>query len=67
VVRVQLTDKAEEIVRLAQERCWKVIVGVKPDAISPIFASACAPRQSRKSNRAYQELAATITVLAVAA
>ena len=38
VVRVQSTEKAEEIVGFAQERGWKVIVGVEPDQIeiSPI-------------------------------
>ena len=36
VVRVQSTEKAEEIVGLAQERGWKVIVGVEPDQIEDL-------------------------------
>ena len=41
MVRVQPTDKAKEIVGLAQERGWKVIVGVEPHQIeiSLIFAT----------------------------
>ena len=31
VVRVRSTKEAEEIVGLAEERGWKVIVGVEPD------------------------------------
>jgi hypothetical protein len=33
---VQSTEKAEEIVGLAQERGWKVIVGVEPDQIEDL-------------------------------
>lgn len=36
VVRVQSTEEAEEIVGLAQERGWKVIVGVEPDQIEDL-------------------------------
>ena len=36
VVRVQSTEKAEEIVGFAQERGWKVIVGVEPDQIEDL-------------------------------
>jgi SWIM/SEC-C metal-binding protein len=31
VVRVQSEEEAQEIIDLAQERGWKVIVGVEPD------------------------------------
>lgn len=31
VIRVQSMEKAEQIVDLAQQRGWKVIVGVEPD------------------------------------
>jgi SWIM/SEC-C metal-binding protein len=31
VVRVQSAEEAQEIIDLAQERGWKVIVGVEPD------------------------------------
>jgi SWIM/SEC-C metal-binding protein len=33
VVRVRSTEEAEEIIGLAQERGWKVIVGVEPDQL----------------------------------
>ena len=36
LVRVQSTEKAEEIVDLAQECGWKVIVGVEPDQIEDL-------------------------------
>ena len=36
VVRVQSTEEAEEIVGLAQERGWQVIVGVEPDQIEDL-------------------------------
>lgn len=36
VVRVQSTEKAEQIVSLAEERGWKVIVGVEPDEIEDV-------------------------------
>ena len=36
VVRVQSTEKAEEIVGLAQERGWKVIAGVEADPIEDL-------------------------------
>lgn len=36
VVRVRSTKEAEEIVGIAQERGWKVIVGVKPDQIEDL-------------------------------
>lgn len=36
VVRVQSTEEAEGIVGLAQERGWKVIVGVEPDQIEDL-------------------------------
>lgn len=36
VVRVQSTEKAEEIVGLAQQRGWKVIVGVEPDEMEDL-------------------------------
>jgi SWIM/SEC-C metal-binding protein len=36
VVRVRSTEKAEEILGLAQERGWKVIVGVEPDQIEDL-------------------------------
>ena len=36
VVRVQSTEKAGEIVGFAQERGWKVIVGVEPDQLEDL-------------------------------
>jgi uncharacterized protein YecA (UPF0149 family) len=36
VVRVQSMEEAEKIVSLAQERGWKVIVGVEPDQIADL-------------------------------
>ena len=36
VVRVQSTEKAEEIVGLAQQRGWRVTVGVEPDQIEEL-------------------------------
>ena len=36
VARVQSTEAAEEIVALAQERGWKVIVGVEPDQLEDL-------------------------------
>ncbi len=36
VVRVQSTNKAEEIVAFAQERGWQVIVGVEPDQVEDL-------------------------------
>ena len=36
VVRVRSTEEAEEIVSLAQERGWKVIVGVEPDQVEDL-------------------------------
>jgi hypothetical protein len=36
LVRVQSTEKAEEIVGLAQECGWKVIVGVESDQIEDL-------------------------------
>ena len=36
VVRVQLTEEAEEIVDLAQERGWKVIVDAEPDQLEDL-------------------------------
>ena len=36
VIRVQSTEEAEQIVGLAQERGWKVIVGVEPDQIEDL-------------------------------
>jgi SEC-C motif len=36
VVRVQSTEEAREIVDLAGERGWKVIVGVEPDQIGDL-------------------------------
>ena len=36
VVRVQSPELAEEIVALAQERGWQVIVGVEPDEIEDL-------------------------------
>jgi SWIM/SEC-C metal-binding protein len=36
VVRVRSVEHAEEIVSLAQERGWKVIVGVEPDQIEDL-------------------------------
>ena len=36
VVRVRSTEAAEEVVGFAQERGWKVIVGVEPDQIEDI-------------------------------
>ena len=36
VVRVQSTEKTEEIVGFAQERGWKVIVAVEPDQIEDL-------------------------------
>ena len=36
VVRVQSTEEAEEIVGLAQERGWQVIVGVEPDQLEDL-------------------------------
>jgi SWIM/SEC-C metal-binding protein len=36
VVRVQSTEAAREIFGLAQERGWKVIVGVEPDQIEDL-------------------------------
>ena len=36
MVRVQSTEKAEEIVGFTQERGWKVIVGVEPDQIEDL-------------------------------
>ena len=36
VVRVQSVEEAEEIVALAQERGWQVIVGVEPDQIEDL-------------------------------
>ena len=36
VVRVQSTEKAGEIVGFAQERGWKVIVGVEPDQVEDL-------------------------------
>jgi SWIM/SEC-C metal-binding protein len=36
VLRVQSTEKAEEIVRLAQEHGWQVIVGVETDQIEDL-------------------------------
>jgi hypothetical protein len=37
VVRVQSTEKAEEIVGLAQARGWSVTVGVEPNQIEELF------------------------------
>ena len=37
VIRVRSTEEAEEIVGLAQERGWKVIVGVEPDQPKDLF------------------------------
>ena len=36
VVRVRSTEEAEEIVGFAEERGWKVIVGVEPDQIEDL-------------------------------
>jgi SWIM/SEC-C metal-binding protein len=36
VVRVRSTEEAQEIVSLAQQRGWKVIVGVEPDQIEDL-------------------------------
>jgi uncharacterized protein YecA (UPF0149 family) len=36
VVRVRSTEEAEEIVSLAQQRGWKVIVGVEPNQIEDL-------------------------------
>ena len=36
VVRVRSTEEAEDIVGLAQERGWKVIVGVEPDELEDL-------------------------------
>ena len=36
VVRVPSTEEAEEIVALAQERGWQVIVGVEPDQLEDL-------------------------------
>ena len=36
VVRVRSLEEAEEIVRLSEERGWKVIVGVEPDQIENV-------------------------------
>ena len=36
MVRVPSTEKAEEIVGLAQERGWRVTVGVEPDQIDDL-------------------------------
>jgi SWIM/SEC-C metal-binding protein len=36
VVRVRSTEEAEEIVGLAEERGWKVIVGVEPDQLEDL-------------------------------
>ncbi len=36
IVRVRSTEEAEEIVSLAEQRHWKVIVGVEPDQIEDI-------------------------------
>jgi hypothetical protein len=36
VVRVQTTEKAEEIIGFAQDRGWKVIVGRGPDQIEDL-------------------------------
>jgi hypothetical protein len=36
VVRVRSTEEAEEVVGFAQERGWKVIVGVEPDQVEDL-------------------------------
>ena len=36
VVRVQSTEDAEQIIAMARERGWKVIVGVEPDEIEDL-------------------------------
>jgi SWIM/SEC-C metal-binding protein len=36
VVRVQSIEEADEIVGLAQQRGWKVIVGVEPDQVEDL-------------------------------
>jgi uncharacterized protein YecA (UPF0149 family) len=36
VVRVRSTEEAQEIIGLAQEHGWKVIVGVEPDQLEDL-------------------------------
>jgi hypothetical protein len=70
VVRVQSTEKAEEIVGLAQQRGWEVIVGVEPDEIEDLsdlrkLMRAGAPPEVRP--RLPPKISGTITALAAAA
>ncbi len=44
VVRVRTIEKAEEIVGLARERGWQVIVGVEPDKLVRAHKPEAKPR-----------------------